>query len=146
MHKLFNYSFVKKAFSLVEVLLVASLISLFFAVILTNMDRSKKEAVDANIFQNFHNAKAQAQYYGQIINDGSYEGVCNDPDDGIRSYLQSASSARQLTVICVDTSDDWAVEVQLSDDRYFCIGDIEVASIRETSSNLSESEPECDGV
>ena len=135
----------KKGFTLIEILVVVAIISILSGILLSNLRSAKNKSEDSAIIQVLNNARAEAQFYGQVYNDGSFFGLCEDGSEyTLNKYVDSALEIGSDDVNCVSTISDWALEARLSDGTYYCISDIEVAGIFSGTANLSEAEPECD--
>lgn len=86
----------KKGFTLLELLIVITIIGIIAAVVMASMSQSKAKGADAGVKNNIVNARSQAEVYF-TSNNRSYLGMCNDTSLGIFKMMQAAARAQNIT-------------------------------------------------
>lgn len=86
----------KKGFTLLELLIVITIIGIIAAVVMVSMSQSKAKGADAGVKNNIVNARSQAEVYF-TNNNRSYLGMCNDTSLGIFKMMQAAARAQNIT-------------------------------------------------
>jgi len=123
-----------KGFTLLELLIVISIIAILTVITLDYLGSSKERVADAGVKQNLVNARGQAEVY--FTNSESYEGVCNSVSLGIYRQVRAAARAQKLTTtglyedttpgsatqeVCHDSGTAYAAWVPLSQGGGMCI-------------------------
>ncbi len=123
-----------KGFTLLELLIVITIIAILTVITLDYLGSSKERGADAGVKQNLVNARGQAEVY--FSNSGSYEGVCNNVSLGIYKQVRAAARAQRLTTtglyedttvgsasqeVCHDSVTAYAAWVPLSQGGGMCI-------------------------
>lgn len=85
----------RHGFTLLELLMVISIISLLAVIMFDYLGASRDKGTDGATTQNIVNARSQAEVY--FANYQTYEGMCNDGELGIFLQLQAAADAQNLT-------------------------------------------------
>ncbi len=98
-----------RGFTLLELLIVISIIGLLSMVVFDYLGSSRDKGSDAATKQNILNARSHAELY--FTHNGTYEGVCNATNGGIFSQMQAATDAQGITprTVYADTSAGTAV-------------------------------------
>jgi prepilin-type N-terminal cleavage/methylation domain-containing protein len=124
--------YTKKGFSLIELLVVITIVGILSTVVLTNLNQSRARSYDSKIKQQLIGFRTSASlyYYNQIPN--SY-GTANDCSSGIfvdntpangrpGTYIASNNLPSYAQVLCLANDQEYAIKVSLySGEEYFCI-------------------------
>ncbi len=122
----------KKGFSLVELLIVITIVGILSAVVLTNLNQSRVRSYDSKIKQQLISFRTSANlyYYNQIPN--SY-GTANNCTSGIfgdmtaengrpGTYIASNNLPPSTQVLCLANGQEYAVKASLYyGNEYFCV-------------------------
>lgn len=83
-----------KGFTLLELLIVISIIGLLAMITFDYLGSSRDKGADGATKQNVVNARSQAEVY--FTNNGGYGGLCNNVAGGIFSHVQAATQAQNI--------------------------------------------------
>jgi prepilin-type N-terminal cleavage/methylation domain-containing protein len=112
----------KRAFTLIELLIVIGIIGLLASVIVPRLNSARSRGSDAVMDSSIVSARAQAESYFSS-NGNSYENVCTDTAAGIKNIIDGAQAQAVVgSVECVSDITSWAVNGQhLGDSLWYCI-------------------------
>ena len=139
-----NYS---KGFTLIELLVVISIISLLASIVLTNLNKSKSEANDKAVLQNYLNGRSQM--LTKLAPNNNYTTACTEfAQFSTASVTLGGGGVGGASKTCVDILNNWAAEILLPSGggKYFCLNLDGIAVVTNASSNLSDTSFACDGV
>ena len=132
----------KKGFSLIEVMVVISIVSLLLSIILTNMQDSRDQANNTATIQNY--LMGRSQLLANLAPDNDYSNACDA--NNFQPYEDASVSLGASNASCVSNVDGWAAEIQLpSGVGYYCLNLDGDARVYANSSNLSPGDFNCDG-
>jgi len=143
-------------FSLVELLIVITIIGILSTIILNSLSTSRARAYDSKVAQQlssfrtaaemYFNSQSPTGYGPAAVNCGS--GIFNnfDPQNGTPGvYIASGNLPEATVVVCSSTDSAYAVKATLYDsNRYWCV-DSKGAS-RAISGPIGDPETICSGI
>jgi len=116
----------KRGFTLIELLVVIAIIGILASVVLASLNTARDKGEDAAAKQALNNARAQAELfyddYSRSYDDGT-DNVCDSAgsDNGISDLIASAEGSVGGTALCAHDDDEWAAEILLNSDQYYCV-------------------------
>lgn len=110
-----------KGFTLIELLVVIAIIGILSSVILGSLNSARDRGANAAAKVNLNNARTQSEIYYDS-NSRVYTDFCSSGTGNAATILAAASDATGFTAECADTSNMWAIEVQLKNSEgYYCV-------------------------
>ena len=155
----------KSAFTLVELLVVISIISLLSSIVFASLQSARDNATRSTIVQELNNFRLEAEISRQTS--GNYDSVCNgsssayqlwasavskiESDSSVSFCVSSLSPARREngvdspdTIITLNGSvaDAWAANAQMGNGEWYCIDSSGFADFV-GSNTLAASDAQC---
>jgi prepilin-type N-terminal cleavage/methylation domain-containing protein len=134
-----KFSFLsQRGFTLVELLVVLSIMSFFASVVITSVTGARSRGVDSSIRQTMNNMRTQAQLYYENQTPFSYANVCLN-DTQIAKSISEVNRLSQATVVglCSDSlagnGSTWAFASSLKGGGFWCVDGTGVARSKDQS-------------
>ncbi|MDQ3244764.1 MAG: type II secretion system GspH family protein [bacterium] len=145
-----------KAFTLIELLIVISIVGILSSIVLVSLSEARKKGGDGGIKSNLLSVRSQAEvfYNNNSTNPLSYTSVCTNGTvggvPGVGSALKGAAEAASLSTnspnlfaddaassstqaVCNDSSAAWAAEVPLQQGGFWCVDSLSTSKYFATS-------------
>ncbi|MEK7510757.1 MAG: type II secretion system protein [Patescibacteria group bacterium] len=135
-------------FTLIELLVVVAILGILSSVVLGSLNTARDRAQDAAVRSNLSSVRSQAQLYHEA-NGNSYNGLCDNTGavggvDTVYTLISAAVFVTGGSTIgtgpttltdgtCNATPDDWATEVALKTEGFYCIDSMGNATTSDTS-------------
>ena len=116
----------KKGFTLIELMVVISIIALLSSVVLAALQDARKKGIDGNIKTQLNHFRTQASNF--YANGNTYAGLCADTSLGMKTMALAAAkqigaasvgddtaawSYTTTPAVCHDTANGWALIISL---------------------------------
>ncbi len=121
-----------KGFTLIELLVVIAIIGILSSVVLGSLNTARDKGANAAAKSNLNNARTQSEIYYDS-NSRTYTNFCSSGTGNAATIVSAASNVAGVTAECADTSNMWAIEVQLKNSEgYYCV---DYTGVSTTTSN-----------
>ena len=116
-----SYSFSKVGFTMIEMLVVISIIGVLASIVLVPLNNARNRGKDASAKTTMSDIRVYADVF--FTNHGySYANLCDgvtDPEVG--KLLQAVQNQTGNPAVCNPSASNYAVWVKLRSDQYFCV-------------------------
>ena len=135
----------KKAFTLIELLLVVAIISILAVIVVAALTTSRSSGENASVKSNLKSAQNQAEVFYNDLGAGTYVGLCGDPlfKKGLDSAMKSSGDSVSVCIVS-SGNESWAASTKLKipegTSSYWCV-DSRGVSKGETTILVTESCP-----